>query len=361
MTDDLPTAHGGPLIEGVLRAQAADFHVEEMLGFEPSGTGEHAFLLVEKTDANTEWVARQLSVAAGVSPLAVGYSGMKDRHAVTRQAFTVQLPGRADPHWSSLEIPGVRVVEATRHNRKLKRGAHRGNRFGIRLRDVRGDIDAVAARIAVIRERGVPNYFGEQRFGRDGGNVALAQSLFAGRRLSRPQRSIALSAARSFLFNDLLATRVRASTWDSALDGEVWMLGGTHAIFGPEPWSESLASRLASLDIHPTGPMWGRGDLRTQGAARALEQTVTDDHAGLARGLEQAGLEQERRSLRLVVADFSHVRESEDILYLQFALGAGSFATTVLRELCDWHSGRAGDDHSSDSGGTAHVDAPEPE
>jgi tRNA pseudouridine13 synthase len=361
VTGDLPTAHGGALIEGTLRAQAADFHVEELLGFEPSGNGEHAFLLVEKIDANTEWVARQLAEAVGVSPMAVGFAGMKDRHAVTRQTFTVQLPGRADPDWSALAIQGVRVVDATRHNRKLKRGAHRGNRFVIRLRDVRGNRDALEGRLLTLRERGVPNYFGEQRFGRDGGNVALAQSMFAGRRLSRPQRSIALSAARSFLFNQVLATRVRAPDWDSALEGDVWMLGGTHAIFGPEPWNDDLGRRLASLDIHPTGPMWGRGELRTRDAARALEQTLAADHPALTRGLEQAGLEQERRSLRLAVTDLSHEWEAHDVLRLEFALGTGAFATTVLREVCDWHSGTAAYDHPTDSDGESRVDGPEPE
>jgi tRNA pseudouridine13 synthase len=339
--DALPYAYGGPVIEGVLRAEIADFCVNEVLGFEPSGAGEHAFLLIEKKDANTEWVARQLALAAGVAPMAVGYAGLKDRHAVTRQTFTVQLPGRLDPDWSALEIPGVRVVAASRHNRKLKRGAHRGNRFRILLRDVRGDRGAVESRLATIRARGVPNYFGEQRFGRDGQNVALAEALFAGRRMPRPQRSIALSAARSAVFNDVLAARVAAANWDRALDGEVWMLGGTHAIFGPEAWNEDLARRLAALDIHPTAPLWGRGELRSTDVVRALELAAVAAQPTLARGLEQAGLEQERRASRLAVDDLGHAWEADDVLLLEFSLGAGAFATTVLRELCDWHSDRA--------------------
>lgn len=334
--DTLPYAHGGLVINAVMRAEPADFRVDEILGFEPNGEGEHAFLLIEKTGANTEWVARQLAAAAGVAPLAVGFAGLKDRHAVTRQAFTVQMPGRADPDWNALAIPGVRVLAATRHNRKLKRGAHRGNRFGIRLREVRGNLEAVDARLAAIRECGVPNYFGEQRFGRDGGNVALAEALFAGRRMPRPQRGIALSAARSEIFNALLAQRVATANWDRALDGEVWMLGGSHAIFGPEPWSDTLAERLAAFDIHPTGPLWGHGALRSAGAVRELEQAVGEAHAKLAHGLEQAGLEQERRSLRLRVADLGHSWEPGGDLVLDFHLASGAFATTVLRELCDW-------------------------
>lgn len=341
MTVALPYAHGGPSISGVLRAEPADFRVDEILGFEPSGEGEHAFLLIEKTDANTEWVARQLAEAAAVAQMAVGYAGMKDRHAITRQTFSVQMPGRADPDWSAFAIPGVRVLAATRHNRKIKRGAHRGNRFRIRLRQVRGAIEEVETRLAMIRERGVPNYFGEQRFGRDGQNVALAEALFAGRRMPRPQRGFALSAARAQLFNTVLATRVADGNWDQALDGEVWMLGGSNAIFGPEAWSEVLATRLAALDIHPTGPLWGNGDLRCTGAVRELELAAIAGPAALARGLERAGLEQERRSLRLRANDLGHAWESGDSLVLEFHLAAGAFATTVLRELCDWHTAMA--------------------
>lgn len=338
MSAALPRAHGGAPIGGALRAQPADFRVDEVLGFEPDGAGEHAFVLIEKTGANTEWVARQLAAAAGVAPMAVGFAGLKDRHAVTRQVFTVQMPGRDDPDWSALAIEGVRVLAATRHGRKLKRGAHRGNRFRIRLRDVSGDRDVAEARLAAIRAHGVPNYFGEQRFGHGGHNVALAQALFGGRRLPRAQRGIALSAARSELFNALLAARVASENWNRALDGEVWMLAGTHAIFGPEEWSDDLARRLDAFDIHPTGPLWGRGELRSTQAVQALELAAAAAHPTLARGLESAGLKQERRALRLVPADLAHEWEADGSLVLDFRLDSGAFATTVLRELCDWHA-----------------------
>jgi len=341
VSEALPYAHGGPPATGVLRAEPADFRVDEVLGFEPTGSGEHAFLVVEKTGANTEWVARELARAAGVVPLAVGFAGLKDRHAVTRQVFTVQLAGRADPDWSALPIEGVRVLSATRHNRKLKRGAHRGNRFRIVLRDVRGARETIEARLAAIAARGVPNYFGEQRFGRGGGNLALAASLFAGERMPRERRGIALSAARSELFNAVLASRVERGDWDRALDGEVWMLDGTHAIFGPEAWTDELARRLAAFDIHPTGPLWGRGELRSAGDVAVLERAAVAASAAFAQGLEQAGLEQERRALRLRAAGLAHAWEAPDRLVVEFGLGAGSFATTVLRELCDWHAAMA--------------------
>lgn len=334
MSDGLPHAHGGPPIAARMRREPADFRVEEILGFEPSGSGEHAFLDIEKTGANTEWVARQLARELGLAPVAVGFAGLKDRHAVTRQSFTVHLGTRADPDWHAVAIPGVRVLAATRHARKLKRGAHRGNRFVIRLRDARGDHARVADVLDAIRAHGVPNYFGEQRFGRDADNLVLARQLFAGTRLPREKHGFALSAARSELFNAVLARRVAGQSWNRALDGEVWMLAGTHSVFGPEPFTDTLAQRLATLDIHPTGPMWGRGELRSADAVRALEQSVADAHADLARGLEGAGLEQQRRSLRLAVRELEAVWDGDD-LTLSFALESGAFATVVVRELCE--------------------------
>ncbi|ANB17687.1 tRNA pseudouridine(13) synthase TruD [Dokdonella koreensis] len=331
-----PYAHGGPVLTGALRVEPADFVVEERLGFEPAGSGEHLFVHVEKTGANTDWVAQQLGAFAGVAPVGVGYAGLKDRHAVTRQWLSLHLPGRADPDWSALAIPGVRVLEAVRHDRKLKRGAHRGNRFRLRLREVGGDRDLAGARIAAIATHGVPNYFGEQRFGRDGDNLVLARQLFAGQRLPRHLRGFALSAARSVLFNRLLGRRVDAGNWDRAVPGEVWMLDGSHAIFGPLAFDATLAERLASGDIHPTGPLWGRGALRSEADVQALEASIAAADPALADGLAQAGLEQERRALRLRVADLEWSWEDATTLAVAFALESGAYATTVLRELADW-------------------------
>ena len=232
-SSELPRAYGGPVLRATLRATAEDFRVEEILGYDADGHGEHVLLWVEKRDANTDWVARELAKFAGVPPVAVGYAGLKDRHAVTRQTFSVQLAGKPDPDWSTLGCAGVAVLAATRHSRKLKRGALRGNRFVLTLRDVQGDPAAADALLAQIAARGVPNYFGEQRFGRAGNNVAQARAMFAGRRVERNQRSMLLSAARSQIFNDVLATRVERGVWDTALDGEIWSLAGSHSWFGP--------------------------------------------------------------------------------------------------------------------------------
>lgn len=335
MSDPLPRAARTAALRGMLRASPEDFRVTERLNFEPAGAGEHAFLIVEKRGANTEWVARQLARHAGVAPVAIGYAGLKDRHAVTRQAYTVHLPGRADPDWSTLDAGGVRVVSAVRHARKLQRGALRGNAFEIVVRDVAGDAATADATLAAIARDGVPNYFGEQRFGRGGGNVEAALAMFGGRRVPREQRSILLSAARSALFNAVLAARVRDGSWREARDGDVFQLDGTGSIFGPEPIDDALRSRVADGDVHPTGPLWGRGALRTAGDVAALENAVAQAHEALARGLEAAGLEQQRRALRMRATALRHDWR-DGALHVAFELPAGAYATTLLAELGDF-------------------------
>ncbi|TBR11297.1 MAG: tRNA pseudouridine(13) synthase TruD [Lysobacter sp.] len=333
----LPRAHGAPVLEAKFRASDDDFLVEELPGFEPSGQGEHLLLTVEKRGMNTAYAAKRIAGWAGVGDVAIGYAGLKDRHAITRQRFSVHLPGREAPPLAELESESLRVLEATRHSRKLPRGALAGNRFVLVLRDVAGDRDAIDARLASIGKHGVPNYFGEQRFGRGGNNVAQATAMFAGRRVRREERGILLSAARSELFNRVLAARVIGGSWDRGLEGEVWMLDGRRSIFGPEPASAELEARLAAFDIHPTGPLWGRGMLRCEAACRDLEAAVLDQQDGpvLRAGLERAGLEQERRGLRLRPDGLVGGWESDTVLRLEFALPPGTYATSVLAELGD--------------------------
>ena len=333
----LPRAHGDAVLTATVRGRAEDFVVEEIPGFEPSGTGEHLLLDVEKRGMNTVFAAKRIAEWAGVKEMAVGYAGLKDRHAVTRQRFTVHLPGRDAPDLSSLEDDALRVLHATRHARKLPRGALAGNRFELTLRNVTGDRLAIDARVATIDARGVPNYFGEQRFGRGGGNVEQARAMFGGRRVRREERSLLLSAARSELFNRVLGERVSCGCWDTPLEGEVWMLDGRRSVFGPEPYTAELGERLARFDIHPTGPLWGRGALRTGGDCRALEEAALADadSMSLRRGLEAAGLEQERRALRLRPAELAARWLADDVLVLEFALPPGAYATTVLDAIGD--------------------------
>ena len=332
---ELPRAFGGPVLRARMRSVPEDFQVDEIPAFEPSGEGEHLLLTIRKRGQNTAHVAGRLARWAGVPEMGVSYAGQKDRHAVTTQRFSVHLPKRVAPDLALLDDEDVQVVESTWHNRKLQRGALAGNRFGLVLRGVegvRGDIDA---RLAQVAARGLPNWFGEQRFGREGGNVGAALSMFAGRRVRKDQRSMLLSAARSQLFNQVLAARVAQGSWDAPLDGEVWMLDGSRSVFGPEPWSEALAQRLAAFDIHPSAPLWGAGELRSQGEAAALELAAIADETSLAlrAGLEQAGLKQERRALRLRPTGLRHEWRADDVLWLGFELPPGCYATAVLQEL----------------------------
>ena len=339
---DLPGAHGPAVLSAVIRTTAEDFFVEELDAFAASDAGEHLLLEIEKRGMNTAFAAKLLAQWAGVGETAIGYAGLKDRHAVTRQRFSVHLPGREAPGVDSLEAAAaasgrdqaLHVLGQSRHARKLPRGALAGNRFRLLLREVQGARDAIDARLDDIAIRGVPNYFGDQRFGRGGVNVANALAMFAGRRVARAQRTHLLSAARSELFNQVLAARVRDGSWDSGLEGEVWMLDGSRSVFGPEPWSEALGERLERFDIHPTAPLWGRGELRSTGVARRLEEDALADGEApaLRAGLESAGLRQERRATRLRPAGLTWDWRG-DLLELRFDLPPGAYATTVLAAL----------------------------
>jgi tRNA pseudouridine13 synthase len=325
-----PLAHGEPVATGTLRAQAEDFVVEEQLGFAPSGAGMHALLKVRKRNANTEWVARQLALAAGCRPFDVGFAGLKDRRAVAVQWFTVP---------KGIALAGLRttefeVLEAHPHARKLPRGALSGNRFEIRVRDLAGDEQPLTQRLQAIARNGVPNYFGPQRFGRDGSNL---RRIGTDRRLHSPgDWKFALSAARSLIFNAVLAERVRENTWSVLENGDVANLDGVGSIFAVDSVDETLQERVARLDVHPTGPMWGDGELPTRARIRALEERV-----GAAFPEASAMLtimKSERRSLRLAVRDLTWKLEGTDLV-LAFALTKGSFATTVLRELLTSEAG----------------------
>lgn len=335
MTQPLPSAFGAAVLSARIRTTAEDFFVEEIAGFEPSGEGEHLLLTIEKRGLNTTAVAKRLADWAGLPEMAVGYAGMKDRHAVTRQRFSVHLPKRIAPDTKGLQSEDLDVLSSTWHNRKLPRGALAGNRFVLVLREVAGERTAIEARLRQIAAHGLPNWFGEQRFGRGGDNVESALSMFAGRRVRHDQRSILLSAARSELFNRVLAARVRDASWDGGLEGEVWILSGSRSVFGPEPWDEILAGRLARFDIHPSGPLWGAGELRCAARCAEIELSALDgdDALVLRKGLQDAGLKQERRALRLVAEGLTWTWQEEAALSLSFSLPPGSYATALLQEL----------------------------
>lgn len=313
--------------------------MDEVLGFEPDGEGEHVFLHVRKRNQNTADVAKLLARHADVKLRDVGYAGLKDRNAVTTQWFSVWLPGKADPDWSAIQSDALQILNSQRHHRKLQRGALRGNRFVIVLRDIefggQENREAVEQQLCVIQKQGVPNYFGDQRFGRNGKNLADAAAMFDGRRVkARHLRSLYLSSARSFLFNEVLAARITAANWNQVLPGEALMLTGSRSYFIANEVDDEIKRRHAENDVQPSGPLWGRGELPPQLEAQTLETNVLADQAAFREGLEKAGLKQERRALCLTVNDlqWQWLPEGEH-LQLQFSLPAGCYATSVLREL----------------------------
>ena len=316
-----PRAHGAPLFGAIVRTRVSEFDVSENIGVDFSGDGEHDILHIEKTGANTEWVSRQLAGFAGVDSKNIGYCGLKDRHAVTRQWFSV--PRWHAPDWGALCIAGVKLLDVQRHSRKLRRGTHKSNRFRIVLRGAIPADAALVARLQKLYDDGVPNYFGEQRFGRGGSNIQLADRWSEGARLPRHKRGLAMSAARSYLFNEMLAERVAAMTWNKMLDTDVANLDGSGSIFDVVSVDEEIEQRCQRLDIHPTGLLWGDG---------ADEALAPAGHEHWLVALRRARAKPMRRSFRLRVQDFQW-EIGRDALTLDFTLGRGSFATSVLREI----------------------------
>jgi len=330
-------AFGEPAGRGAIRSRPEDFRVVEQLGYTPSGSGEHLWLEIEKRGLNTLDVAARLAERAGVPLRAVGFAGLKDRNAVTRQPFTIQLPGIADPDVSSWREEGIDIVSVTRHQRKIQRGRLAGNRFELVIAELDADRSRLKERLRRIAERGVPNGFGEQRFG--GNNVARAYRLFRGelrRSPSKRKRGFYLSAARSLIFNRVLAARIEDDSWDRALDGEVVMLDGTRSTFAVEIVDGEIERRVREQDLHPTGPLVGRGKSRGGGRAAKLESEVADAHRELVEGLERFGLEADRRPLRMRVLGLEWDFVADDRLALSFELRAGCYATAVLRELLEY-------------------------
>ncbi len=333
-----PYAHGAPLAQAQVRLEPEDFLVEEELGFAPAGSGAHLLLKVRKVNANTQWVARELARLARCRPAEVGYAGLKDRRAVALQWFSLPRP-RAPLDWCAVCTADFAVLEAHPHTRKLPRGALSGNRFAIRLRAPAGGAAlgaTLAPRLAAIAARGVPNYFGPQRFGREGAN--LARSTPELRSLRPQERGFVLSAARSVIFNAVLASRVAAGSWERLLAGDLANLDGRGSFFAVQAVDATLAQRAEQLEIHPTGPLWGRGSLETAAAVAELEAQVGRRFAAECAACEAAGMRQERRSLRLGVQEL-RVAEEPAALVLHFRLGRGSFATAVLRELIESAAG----------------------
>lgn len=365
---DLPQPMKPPIKQALYKAKPEDFVVNERLEVDFTGEGEHLWLHIKKSGINTAYLAKLLSEWADIPLRDVGYSGLKDRQALTTQWFSLRLPKKQKPDsdFAPVDIKEhetVKIIAEHWHNKKLNRGTHNANQFVITLRDIEfakdqtlGDKSSVEQHLQTISKTGVPNYFGPQRFGFGGNNIREALNLFArplkstssakkkNKRKSavREQNSMELSAARSLIFNQILAARVQDGSWNTGLNGEVFNLNGSGSIFASEHMDETLQARLASGDIHPTAVMWGTGNNKVAGEAAELENTVVQQDAllaALATGLEQREVKAQRRALRLPVEDLSwrwaDKQDGEQTLVLSFTLTTGSFATSVLASVVE--------------------------
>jgi tRNA pseudouridine13 synthase len=327
LTPDLPGCGGR------IRTTPDDFEVEEVPSYEPCGSGDHLFLWVEKRGMAPEYFARTVAQRLGISPGAVGTAGLKDRHAVTRQ--WVSVPKEAEPHLGRLDGDGIRVLKTGRHTNKLKPGHLRGNAFRILIRGA-ARLDSVDAILARIREQGLPNYYGPQRFGRDGSTVELGLQCLAGkapRRIRPFLFRFALSAVQSLLFNDYLSRRLRDGLYRTVLDGDVmakWPFGGLFV-------ARDVPAEQARFDARETvtaGPMFGSKTFRSEGLAAEREAAVLRDNGMTPAsfgGFGKLVLGTRRHNL-VYLTDLTAGWEA-DGLRLGFTLPAGSYATVLLREV----------------------------
>lgn len=320
-----PKAYPDTQSSADFKVQLADFRVVELPQQAPLGEGEHVWLEVEKQGANTAWVAQQLADFAGVGVKDVGYAGLKDRHGITRQWFSLYLPRIQEPDFTQLNNDEFQVLQQSRSAKKLRRGDLIGNHFVIRLRRVVGDQALINANLEQIAQHGTPNYFGPQRFGHDGQNIEQGRAMLAReiRVRNRTKKGLYLSSIRSFVFNQVLAARVEQGSWYRAIAGDCLTEEG-----------------------YPTGPMWGRGRSSAAELAETFESTVVQNFQLLCGGMEHAGLSQERRSLVTMpeglswrwlksddCADSSGDKTTNDDLEISFMLPAGHYATSLLCEV----------------------------
>jgi tRNA pseudouridine13 synthase len=337
-----PKALGFTQASGALKARNEDFIVLERLPETPSGEGEHLWLDIEKNGQNTAWVARQLSKWAGLKPRDVSYAGLKDRLAITRQTYSIHLPGKTAPSPHLIHIDGVKVIGHARHNRKLKTGQLVGNHFKIRIRNCDANKDQIKTDWDRLCLTGVPNYFGPQRFGHNGQNVQTGIDWLLGR--TKPQRhhqSIYLSAVRSYLFNQILAARVKDGSWNQLIHNDFAQFTEGKAGFYMKVPQEDDLTRCNAGQISPSASLIGLSkddypelDLR--------ERALVTEFSDVVEALESRKVMRHFRKLRVIPENPTFEVVDNDPVF-GFFLPAGSFATSVLTELIDWEAIAVGD------------------
>ena len=336
---DWPKAYPETTAHGILKLKPEDFQVDEIPLMSPKGEGEHIYLHIKKREVNTHWVARLLAEKFGVKEHDVSYAGQKDRYAVTTQWFSIYAP-KVEMELESRPFPDedIEILVQTRHSKKLRRGDLLGNRFNIVLRDIKTSENSddlqndgnanlqqtIEDNLQKIKLNGVPNYFGLQRFGRGGGNMDQALAMLTGQRRekNRQKKSMYLSAARSYIFNEVLSARIAQGLWGKSLGGDI-----------------DISANQTQDANKATAPMWGRGRLNSQTETLVLEQEISEPLQDLCNGMEHAGLNQERREIVSSIENLqwqwlakNSEEDSSAALNISFALASGHYATSVLQE-----------------------------
>jgi len=321
---------------GALRASPDDFKVDELPAYLPSGAGPHLYVKVEKRGRTTRDVVRALAAALGVPERDAGYAGLKDRDAVTTQWLS--FPAGRDPDPRALEGPGLQILEVSRHANKLRPGHARGNRFAVAVRG--GELARARACAGALGASGLPNFFGPQRFGREGGNAAVGRALLLGeatpeaRRAARDRflRRLSLSAWQSAVFNRWLAERMADGLFATAIAGDVLKKLDSGGVFTCEDPAVD-APRVARFEVSPAGPMFGHRLRPATGEAGAREARLLAAEGIGPSDLARGGGETEgtRRAGRIRVE--VELEALDDGYLARFELPKGSYATVVMREL----------------------------
>ncbi|MFL2850691.1 MAG: tRNA pseudouridine(13) synthase TruD [Pseudohongiellaceae bacterium] len=352
--DKLAYLQGEPTARGMLKQQFADFKVSEELGFEMGGNGEHLFLYIKKQNLSTIEVARKIAAVAEARIAMVGYAGMKDKRAECTQWFSVPLQkekgavkeNENQSIISRLEDENIKIISTVRNNRKLKVGSHKRNLFDITLRNCLEGREEFDANLDKIKQFGVPNYYGFQRFGRELSNLKQVDKLIhdpqtnTKRRQKSFKKGMLISAARAYVFNQVLSSRITNNNWSQFVAGDVINLDGTARNFIVEEgaWDATLQKRLENFDIHLTGPLLGKVDSKdkyiSSGKAADIEKAEVDKYPKILEYLQKIGAKSSRRPLRFLPEELRWAWLDDCTLNLSFALSPGAYATSLLREVC---------------------------
>ena len=310
------------------KVKPEDFQVEEIsnLSEQPNDKGEHVLLHIEKVGQNTQWVARQIARFCGVRDMDIGLYGLKDRHSVSRQWFSIYLGKRTEPDWSKWSLEGTRLLTVGRTEKKLRRGEHKGNRFDILLTELTGDVVGLDSKLESIRDNGFPNYFGAQRFGIENGNLEKAEGWLKHgvKPRHKSQKGMILSAARSFLFNKILSERVRQSNWSSIIAGDEPLQNM------PISSADEIEEAEGIQQLVPSGPLLGGREFLLEEAG-SIESEAVEGYESWMDGLHREGVRTARRPLKVFTENMSWTL-SGDKLRITFDLPVGAFASVLLEQ-----------------------------